>query len=122
MPKRPKRPCSYPGCSQLAECGDRYCDEHKKQTNHEYNKYRRDPETKKRYGKEWRSIRDLYIRAHPLCEECSKLGLITPAQEVHHILPLAHGGTNEATNLMSLCKACHSRITVQMGDRWNKEK
>jgi 5-methylcytosine-specific restriction protein A len=31
---------------------------------------------------------------------------------VHHILPLANGGTNEEGNLIALCKSCHSKITI----------
>ena len=40
------------------------------------------------------------------------------AQEVHHIIPLADGGTHDEDNLMSLCKPCHSRITAKEGGRW----
>jgi DNA invertase Pin-like site-specific DNA recombinase len=29
---------------------------------------------------------------------------------VHHIVPLASGGTNRITNLASLCDACHGKI------------
>jgi len=50
-----------------------------------------------------------------------KEGRITPAEEVHHVLPLSHGGTHSEDNLMALCKSCHSRITAEMGDRWNKK-
>ena len=39
-------------------------------------------------------------------------GRLTPAQEVHHILPFADGGTNDEDNLMALCKSCHSGITI----------
>lgn len=117
MPTKPKRPCRYPGCPDLSD--GLYCEKHKKLTDAQYNKYQRDPETRKRYGGEWRKIRNRYIKAHPLCEECLKQGLYTPAQEVHHILPLSHGGSNAAENLMALCKPCHSRITVEMGDRWH---
>ena len=42
------------------------------------------------------------------------------AAEVHHILPLRHGGDNKINDLMDLCKPCHSRITAEMGDRWAK--
>jgi 5-methylcytosine-specific restriction protein A len=37
---------------------------------------------------------------------------------VHHILPLARGGTHDRSNLMSLCTSCHSAITAKDGDRW----
>jgi len=88
--------------------------------NKQYNQFERDPLSNKRYGRSWKRIRDRFIKAHPLCEECRKQGRLTPAEEVHHILPLSKGGTNEMGNLLSLCKPCHSRITVEMGDRWNK--
>ena len=49
----------------------------------------------------------------------SKILGLTPAQEVHHILPLSRGGTHEDANLMALCKPCHSEITARDGDRWH---
>ena len=32
----------------------------------------------------------------------------------------AEGGTNDEDNLISFCKACHSRIHAKHGDRWRK--
>jgi 5-methylcytosine-specific restriction protein A len=116
MPRKPKRPCSYPGCPRLTD--GRYCDEHQKLTDKQYNKYQRNPEHRKRYGRAWKRIRDKYIKAHLLCEECFKYNRLNPAEEVHHIIPLAKGGTHDDDNLMSLCKACHSRITAKSGYRW----
>lgn len=118
MPRKPKRPCSYPGCPELTD--DRYCEQHQSLVNKQYNKYQRDPESNKRYGRSWKRIRDRYIKTHPLCEECQRQGRLTPAEEVHHIIPLANGGSNDKENLMSLCKSCHSRITAQSGDRWGR--
>ena len=40
------------------------------------------------------------------------------AEQVHHVLPLSEGGSNDEGNLMSLCKSCHSRIHAKRGDRW----
>ena len=116
MPRKPKRPCSYPGCPELTE--ERYCAEHAAMMNKRYEQYDRDPETRKRYGRAWKRIRDRYVSQHPLCERCLKKGKLTPTEEVHHILPLAHGGTHDEGNLMALCKACHSEITARDGDRW----
>lgn len=116
MPRKPKRPCSYPGCPELTD--DRYCEQHQSLVNKQYNKYQRNPESNKRYGRSWKRIRDRYIKTYPLCEECQRQGRLTPAEEVHHIIPLANGGSNNKENLMSLCKSCHSRITAQSGDRW----
>jgi 5-methylcytosine-specific restriction protein A len=118
MPFKPKRPCSFPGCPKLTH--DRFCEEHQKLTDKQYEKYQRDPIVKKRYNRTWKRIRDRYIAAHPLCEKCASLGRVTPAQEVHHIKPLSQGGTNDVDNLMSLCTSCHSEITAREGGRWRK--
>ena len=115
MPYKPKKPCAHPGCSKLVT--RRFCEDHAKQDAREYEKYRRDPETRKRYGRAWKRIRDRYIAAHPLCEQCSRDGRLTPAQEVHHIKPLANGGTHDVGNLMALCTACHSGITLAENNR-----
>lgn len=117
MPRSPKKPCRFPGCAKLTS--DRFCEEHRRDDYRSYNRYKRDPKTAERYGTEWRNIRNRYVMLHPLCEECAKQGKLTPTEEVHHIKPLAHGGTNDDENLMALCKSCHSRITVEMGDRWH---
>ena len=119
MPYKPRRACAFPGCGLLAENGQ-YCPGHQKTISSHYNRFQRDPASKKRYGYAWKRIRDRYIRAHPLCEECRHQGRLNPAEEVHHILALSKGGGNEPDNLMSLCKPCHSRISVQTGDRWGK--
>jgi 5-methylcytosine-specific restriction enzyme A len=110
LPYKPKSPCSYRGCSKLADKGS-YCAEHTKKESQYYNKYRRDPKTRKRYGTEWRKIRARFIKLNPLCEECKKQNRVTPVEEVHHIIPLSKGGTHVENNLMSLCKSCHSKIT-----------
>jgi 5-methylcytosine-specific restriction protein A len=110
MPTKPKKPCKHSGCPNLTD--GLYCEAHKQTENRRYNKYQRDPAINKRYGKEWRRIRTRYIKAHPLCEECKHGGRLTPATEVHHILPLSEGGTHDEQNLMALCHACHSAITM----------
>ena len=108
MPRKPKKPCGYQGCNKLVE--DTYCDEHRKIMNREYNQLRRDPACNKRYGSEWRRIRDRYIKSHPICEECERVGRLTTASKVHHIKPLSVGGTNDQYNLMALCHSCHMKL------------
>ena len=39
MPRKPKRPCSFPGCPKLTD--GRFCEEHEKQENRRYEKYDR---------------------------------------------------------------------------------
>jgi len=110
MPYKPKRPCAHPGCPKLTH--GRFCPAHAKQDAQNYDKYRRDPDTHKRYGRAWKRIRDRYITAHPLCEQCEAAGRLILAEEVHHITPLSDGGTHAADNLMALCSSCHSGITL----------
>lgn len=118
MPRKPKKPCAYPGCPNLTD--GRYCPEHQTKVNAGYEKYRRDPGTKRRYGRAWKRIRDKYVMEHPFCEMCFNRGIIVEAEEVHHKKPLSEGGTHDRSNLIALCKPCHSRIHAEGGGRWHK--
>ena len=117
MPKKPKRPCSYPGCPKLTD--GRLCEEHEKLENKRYEKYDRDPAVRRRYGRAWKRIRDSYVQLHPLCEQCQEKDLLVPTEEVHHRIPLSEGGTHARENLIALCKPCHARIHAEQGDRWH---
>lgn len=117
MPRRPKRPCSHPGCPNLTD--GRFCEEHQKEENKRYERYDRDPAIKRRYGRAWKRIRDSYAASHPMCEECLKNGIYVPTEEIHHKLPLSQGGTHNRENLIALCKSCHARIHAKSGDRWH---
>lgn len=120
MPRKPKKPCAHPGCPNLTE--GRYCEEHAKEAAKHYERYQRNPATRKRYGRVWSRIRASYAKEHPFCELCFEKGIIVPVQEVHHKLPLAEGGSHDRGNLMSLCKSCHAKLHAERGDRWNKDK
>lgn len=115
MPKRPKRPCSTPGCPNLTD--GQYCEEHRVAERRRYDKYQRSEDVNKKYGRAWKRIRDRYAREYPLCEMCEKNGRLISAEEVHHILPISQGGTHDKSNLMSLCKSCHNKIHLELGDR-----
>jgi len=115
MPFRFRKPCSYQGCPNLTK--ERYCDEHKHlEVNHK-TYYHREVDSNIRYGNKWTKVRRLYVRHHPLCEMCLKEGKFIPVEEVHHIIPLSQGGTNDFSNLMSLCQSCHTKLHYQIGDR-----
>lgn len=119
MPRKPKRPCSFPGCPKLTD--GRFCEDHAKEEARRYEKYQRDPEARKRYGKAWTVIRKAYAAEHPFCEVCLSEGRYTPTEAVHHIKPLSQGGTHDISNLKAVCKACHARIHGEMGDRWSRK-
>lgn len=69
------------------------------------------------YGSvEWQNCREAYKKSvGGLCEECLKLGVITPADEVHHIKKLTirniHNPniTTNWDNLQALCKMHHQK-------------
>ena len=115
MPHKPKRPCAYPGCPNLSD--GQYCEQHRVSERRKYDRYERSPNVNKSYGRAWKRIRDRYAAAHPLFEQCLKEGRLTPVEEVHHILPISQGGTHDASNLMSLCQSCHTKIHHELGDR-----
>lgn len=117
MPRRPRRGCAYSGCPRLAVEGGQYCEEHKAIVDKQYNTYERSPDVNRKYGRSWKRIRDRYAREHPFCEKCFENGVMTPVEEVHHILPISQGGTHDPSNLMSLCQSCHTKIHMDMGDR-----
>ena len=55
----------------------------------------------------------MHLADEPLCRECSRLGKLTPAAEVDHIVRISDGGARlDDANLQSLCKSCHSRKTL----------
>ncbi len=79
LPRKPKRPCSYPGCPRLTE--GRFCEEHQREENKRYEKYDRDPAVRRRYGRVWKRVRDSYVKEHPFCEECFKKEILVPVEE-----------------------------------------
>lgn len=118
LPSRPKHPCAYGNCPNLTD--KRYCPEHEKLMNQKYEKYGRNPNAKRRYGRAWKRIRDKYAAEHPFCELCYERGVLISTEEIHHKKPLSEGGTHDRSNLIALCKSCHSSIHARRGDRWKK--
>ena len=64
MPRKPKSPCSYPGCPKLTD--DRYCEKHKRLTKKNYNKYQRDPKSNKDTAGLGNELEQIRQRVSPL--------------------------------------------------------
>ncbi len=72
-------------------------------------------------SKAWRTLRRFYYDRHPICEECLKHNVITPAEEIHHKRPFLTGKTDEErwsllldeNNLYSLCRVCHDKLHLK---------
>lgn len=112
MPSRPASLCPRSGCPGLvrdgvcAACG------------HDSNQQRRTRYDNQRgnaaergYDYRWRKLRGMVLRHTPLCADCAAEGRTTQATEVHHIVARRDGGQDEESNLMALCKSCHSKRT-----------
>lgn len=48
------------------------------------------------------------VRDEERADECYNCGASECKLDVHHIVPLSAGGTNDSWNLMTLCESCHS--------------
>ncbi|HAN09377.1 MAG TPA: hypothetical protein DCP90_02055 [Clostridiales bacterium] len=42
--------------------------------------------TERGYNSRWRKAREIFLAEHPLCEECSKTGLVREAMVVDHVI------------------------------------
>lgn len=108
MPRKPKRPCRYPGCPNLCDSGV-YCSEHAAYSND----HLRGGANARGYDSRWRKARALFLRRHPLCAECKRQGKLTPATVVDHIIP--HRGDVtlfwDESNWQPLCAHHHNEKT-----------
>lgn len=113
MPRKPLKPCKYPGCPNLTD--GQFCPEHRKKVDRDYNRFYRDPAHKERYHTAaWHKIRAAQLARQPLCEMCTAEGRYVKATLVHHRVPLAEGGTNVPENLCSLCASHHTALHNKM--------
>ncbi len=89
--------------------GEQFIKRKIRQTNKIYNKSR-PKRDRLYYSSQWKQISMLYRKQHPLCEECERNGIITPADLVDHIIAVNDGGNMwEWENLQSLCMNCHNK-------------
>lgn len=49
MPRKPRRPCRHPGCPNLCEDGEQYCEKHRKEAERQYKHFTRGYSAGKRY-------------------------------------------------------------------------
>ena len=64
-------------------------------------------------SRRWLKLRKLVLdKFNHLCQNCKRNGKQTPADEVHHIIPLGEcADPFDFSNLELLCKSCHSQET-----------
>ena len=127
MPKRAKKPCAYPGCSKLVS-GQTYCEKHQvkveKQRQKRYDKFQRDKRAAKFYSSaRWQKLRDRKLKHDPLCKYCEAKGIVTPASEVDHIVPIEVDWSKrfDWDNLQSLCHSCHMKKTAEDKKKYQRQ-
>ena len=114
MAQRRQKPCAQPGCGQLTRT--RYCDEHGGANNWQGWQREHGSSTARGYGAEWRRLRAAVLaRDNHLCQcsDCRERGRIRVAHHVDHIIPKAHGGTDDPANLQAINRDCHRRKTAR---------
>lgn len=73
----------------------------------------------------WLHTRAAYLeQCNYICERCMEQGVITPAEDVHHIVHLTPANYKNPEvslnpeNLMALCQRCHNEVH----NRYNKAR
>jgi len=111
MPSRAPRLCPYPGCGLVTTGGP--CDNHKKKHGWVSDSERGNRHDRG-YGTKWDKLRKKILRRdNYLCQPCYKENKLTSASSVDHITPKAHGGTDDRSNLQSICTHCHKLKTAK---------
>lgn len=109
MPLAAPRPCTAPGCRRLIPWGDQ-CQDHPRNW---HRQEKRGSRHERGYGSAWDRIRSqVLLRDKGLCIPCKAMGRYTAATEVDHIIPKSQAGTDDSTNLQSICSACHKVKTA----------
>lgn len=113
MPIAAPRPCGHPSCGRLVRDGSGYCQSH--QADRKAGTFadkRRGSRHQRGYGSRWDEIRKgILERDAGLCQVCLRNGQVTPATQVDHITPKCAGGTDDDSNLQSICASCHKLKT-----------
>jgi len=113
LPTRLRRPCTFPGCPNLeapetagGKNGGR-CQEHRRQPIQYDSSHYRTPE--------WRALRAAQLERYPWCAHCADIHVRVPATQVDHIRSRKRGGTDDPSNLQSLCARHHAIKTLSGG-------
>ena len=75
------------------------------------------------YGRAWELARARVLRRDKgLCQRCLRANRVQVGNECHHIEPKAQGGTDDDTNLETLCHDCHQATDAEAQGKTPKPK
>jgi 5-methylcytosine-specific restriction protein A len=121
MPNRAPRACRTSTCPHPAAPRSSYCDGCRQRlglptaASSHWANWNRGTSTERGYGAVWRRLRAEVLRgAQYRCVPCRREGRFSVADEVHHIVARADGGSDELDNLEAICLACHRKRTASM--------
>ena len=113
MPSSPPKPCAE--CGTLVRDGSNRCEAHRRV-------WVKAKPTKRITGRRLQAMREALFQREPLCQHCKARGFYKPATQRDHIVPLAEGGADDASNEQALCDDCHrekSQVEATRG-RWGR--
>jgi len=113
MPKMPPKPCAAPRCNEYAT-KQGYCDEHQIERKAKQWDHGGKTRHERGYGTKWVKLRAKVLdRDSHLCQHCLSEGVYKQGNQVDHIKPKAEGGSDDMTNLQTLCYHHHKVKTSQ---------
>lgn len=111
--QRPAKPCATPRCPKLVREG-RYCEDHQQQDTRKRYDRERGTRQDRGYGRAWQALRqEILLRDKYTCQACGCFVTMRKGDaHVDHVLAKEKGGTDDESNLQTLCASCHSRKTI----------
>lgn len=113
MAIRAGKVCGSRYCHAVAQSGKRYCNKHSNRETGWGRRQEGKTTTERGYGGQWPKLRlSILERDRHLCvNHLNNLGKFVPANIVDHIVNKAQGGTDDPSNLESICDECHQAKT-----------
>ncbi len=119
MPRKPRPPCSVPGCPELTTGGR--CPAHQREAEQQ-----RGTAAERGYdARRWARIRRAYLYAHPWCVLCGRTAVVVDHFPESRRSLVARGVADPDAwhRLRPLCTQCHSRETaVHQPGGWAAER
>lgn len=112
MPSAAPKPCTQPRCGVLVRDGSSRCAAHKVMAG-SFADSRRGSRQSRGYGKAWDALRErIKQRDHGICQPCMRDGHVHQGNEVDHRVPKSQGGTDDESNLQTICAPRHRAKTA----------